>query len=250
MKRAFMRYAHRSVLALASVLILSVSSAEAVDGIKASATASREVPADILVVTFQISERAVPGEGAADQRTILTKALEEKGLKILEASTRYGALVGTYGGGQSNVISSTGSVRDAVEVRKTVAFRVTGFKRIDDVLDIVGRHGVRQNLSLIVDHSKAEAIRQELQKEAIARAIAQARSLAATAGVKTGGVVDLATHPGYSYLSGTAGTYAQIAGLLGLTGTDQTLIDPVQPGELPRLKFSVTANVVLGIKSD
>ena len=50
-------------------------------------------------------------------------------------------------------------------------------------------------MNLGADHSTAEAVRQDLRKEAIESAIAHARRLAAQAGVKTGGVVDLTTQP-------------------------------------------------------
>jgi hypothetical protein len=241
-----MRRAHRWALALAGVLLISTSAAQAADGIKASATAARDVPADILVVTFQVKERIVPGEEAGGQRAILAKALEERGLQILERSARLLPAAGAYS--QFSGISGTGGMRDAVEVRKLAIFRITGFKRIDDVLDILGRHGVRQQVSLGADHSRAEAVRQELRKEAIEGAIAQARRLAAQAGVKAGGVIDLTTQPPQTVL--TPGIAISPSPFVPAPSIDQNLIDPPQPGELPRLRFTVTASVVLAIRSD
>jgi uncharacterized protein YggE len=240
-----MRRAHRLALALAGVLLISAPATRAADGIKAAATASREVPADILVVSFQLTERIVPGDPApatADQRGMLAKALEGNGLEVLSRSARYMPNTGVYGAHQS--VSSAGTAREPIDVRKLVTFRVTGFKRIDDVLDVLGRHGVRQNLSLSADHSRAEAVREELRKEAIESAIAQARQLAARAGVKTGGVVDLATQPPGFAAAWSVPHYPTVVGV------DQSLIDARQPGELPRLRFTVTANVVLAIKPE
>jgi hypothetical protein len=237
-----MRGAHRLALALAGVLLLSASATQAADGIKASATATRAVPADVLVVTFQITERVVPGEGAEDKRSVLAKVLEDGGLKILESSSRYLPMAGAYGS-QFNAIASAGSSREPVEVRKVATFRITGFRRIEDVLDILGRHGVRQYVSLGADHSKAEAVRQDLRKEAIEAAIAHARRLAAQAGVKAGGVIDLATQPPQAGLVFPAGFSPAL-------GVDQNLLDPPRPGELPRLRFTATANIVLAVKPD
>jgi uncharacterized protein YggE len=231
-----MRRAHRLALALAGVLLLSAPASQAADGIKASATATREVPADVLIVTFQVTERIVPGEGAEDKRSVLAKALEDRGFQVLERSARYLPIAGAYGS------QFTAGAREPVEVRKHVTFRITGFKQIGDVLDVLGRHGVRP-VTLGADHSTAEAVRQDLRKEAIESAILHARRLAAQAGVKAGGVVDLATQP--------TGVGTVIPpGFVTTPGLDQSLIDPPQPGELPRLRITVTANVVLAVRSD
>jgi uncharacterized protein YggE len=240
-----MRHRLRWTLALAGALLISAPASQAADGIRASAMAVRDVPADILMVTFNMTERIVPSEGARDQRDILAKALEEKGLRVLERTSRHLPMMAPYGASQVNAISSTGALREPIEVRRTVAFRVTGYKRIDDVLDAFGRHGVRQ-VSLVPYHSSVETVRQELRKEAIERAIAQARRLAAQAGVKTGGVIDLATQPPQT---GPAGFIPDSVVAPGIA-TAQNLIDPRQPGELPRLRITVTANVVLAIKQD
>jgi uncharacterized protein YggE len=234
-----MRGAHRLAPALAGALLILASPVRAADGIKAWGAASREVPADILVVSFQITERIVPGEDAGDRRGMLAKALEEKGIKVLERSARYIASPGGYSAYRP--ISSAGEAREPIDVRRLVTFRVTGFKRIEDVLEVLGRHGVRQNVTVGADHSRAEALREELRTEAVASAIARARRLAAHAGVKTGGVVDLATQPSQTY---------PVAYTAHVLGTDQSLIDARRPGELPRLRFTASANVVLAIRAD
>jgi uncharacterized protein YggE len=234
-----MRHALRLALTLTATLLLSASASRAADGIKASATAIRHVPADLLLVSFNIAERIVPGEIGGDRRDALAKALEEKGLRVLERTARYLPTVATYGGGQLS--ASSGALRDPIEVRRHVTFRLAGFKRIDDVIDALGRHGIRQ-VNLGPYHSGAEAVRQELRKEAIASAIAQARRLAALAGVKTGGVIDLATQPPQTGIVAT--------GIAPGLVTDQNLIDPKQPGDLPLLRITVTASVVLAIKPE
>jgi uncharacterized protein YggE len=222
--------------ALAGALLALAPAAEAADGIKASATASRDVPADVVNVSFQISERAVPAEGTADERSILIKALEEKGLKILERSARYdpGAFDSSSDGSLYDAITGTGA-RASINLQKHVILRVTGFKRVDDVLDILRRHAVRQRVVVTPDHSHAEVVLQELQKEAIESAIVQARKLAEHAGAKSGGVVDLVTQ-------------RESAGFCN--NPSLNLIDPPRAGELPLLRFSVIANVVLGVKAE
>src|SRR5262249_26972494 len=112
----------------------------------------------------------------------------------------------------------------------------------EEVLDILGRQGVRQLLTLAADHSRADAVREELRKEAVENAIANARRVAAEAGVKTGGVVDILVPPTYVGGATMPQSYAMPIG--------QALIEPPRPGELPRLRLVVTANVVLAVKSD
>jgi uncharacterized protein YggE len=232
--------------ALASALLILAAPVRAADGIKASATAVREVPVDILTLTINMTERIAPGESAADQRDILSKALEAKGLRVLERTVRYLPTPGgTYGASQFNLFSNSGAARDPIEVRNVATFRITGFKRVQDVLEILGRHGVRPP-AVTAHHSKAEEVRQELRKEAIERAIAQARRLAAQAGVKTGGVLDLSTQPPQTLPPGFGGgIYAAF-----VPGQDLSLIDPRQPGELPRLRITVSASVVLAIRPE
>ncbi len=236
-----MQRALRLAPALAGVLLLFASASQAADGIKATTAAHREVPADILVVSFTMTERIVPGEAAADPRDILAKAMEEKGLRVLTKSVRYFANPSAYG--VPKIAANAGNAREPFDVRKQATFRITGFKRIEDVLEVLGRHGLHQTIILNADHSRAEAVREELRKEAIESAIAEARRLAAHAGVKTGGVVDLITQPSQA-VHGMAAHYAPGVGV------DQNLIDARQPGELPRLKLAVTASVVLAIKAD
>jgi uncharacterized protein YggE len=236
-----MQRALRLAPALAGALLLFASASQAADGIKASASASREVPADILSVSFTMTERFVPGEGSGDPRGIFAKSLEEKGIQVLTRSARHFANPSAYGA--PNMIKRQGDAREPFDVRRQATFRITGFKHIEDVLEVLGRHGLHHAVTLSADHSKAEAVRAELRKEAIERAIAEARHLAAHAGVKTSGVLDLNTQPSLT-VPGLAVPYAP-----GF-GVDQNLIDAGQPGELPRVKLTVTANVVLGIKAD
>ena len=89
-------------------------------------------------MTFQVTERIVPGTGAGDQRGVLAKLLEDRGFQVLEKSARYLPIAGAYGS-QFSAISITADAREPVEVRKHVTFRVTGFKQIGDVLDVLGR---------------------------------------------------------------------------------------------------------------
>jgi uncharacterized protein YggE len=238
-----MRHALRLALALTAVLLISAPASRAADGIKASATASRDVPADLLAVTFTVSDRIVPGEIGGDRRETLAKALEEKGLRVLERTARYLPMMTAYGAGQLSATS--GALRDTIEVRRQVTFRLGGFKRIDDVIDAFARQGIRQ-VNLAPYHSRAEAVRQELRREAIETAIAQARRLAAQAGVRTGGVIDLATQPQQT----VSGVFMHHTAVVPGLATDQNLIDPRQPGSLPLLRITVTASVVLAIKGE
>jgi uncharacterized protein YggE len=236
-------------LGSAIALLLLTSAARAADGVKATATASRVVPADIVIVTIPVTERLGPGVQADAQQTTLAKALEGKGWTLLEHGTRGISMSGAFGTRAFNVISSAGDVSDAVEVQKQLVFRVTGYKRLDDVLELLARHGVREKLSAGVDHSSAAVVRQELDKEAIGKAIEQAKAWATHAGVKTGRVLDLSVQG----VGSAVNLVTMAPGSMVFTpngGVDPTLYASEQPGELPRLKLSVTATVVLAITPD
>jgi uncharacterized protein YggE len=242
-----MRHAAGLALGLAIALLLLTTAAGAADGVRATATASRDVPADVMAITVQVGERAAPGALTDSPQAILAKALETKGWKLLERGTRNMSIAGAFGTRSYNVISSAGDLSDAVEVQKQLVLRVTGYKRLDDVLELLARHGVREKLTIGVDHSNAAAVRQELEKEAIGKAIEQARIWANHAGVKTGRVLDLSVQSVPSTASGmttiTAGSMTWVPG----GAVDTTLSDPEQSGELPRLKLSATATVTLAI---
>src|SRR5262245_23847699 len=111
-----MRYARRWAAVLAGALFPFAPAVHAADGIKASATASREVPADVLVISFQVAERSIAAEAAADPQAALVKVLEKNGLKVLDRSARYlpGGVGTNYGGGQYNIVLSSEGSRDAV----------------------------------------------------------------------------------------------------------------------------------------
>jgi uncharacterized protein YggE len=242
-----MRPASGFAFGLAIALILLSTAAGVADGVKATATASRAVPADIMAVAVQVAERAAPGALTESPQAILAKALETKGWKLLERGTRNMSIAGAFGTRSYNVISNVGDVSDAVEVQKQLVLCITGYKRLDDVLELLARHGVREKLSIGVDHSNAAAVREELEKEAIGKAIEQAKIWANHAGVKIGRVLDLSVQsvPSTANILTTTATGSVFWTPAG--AADPTLYDPEQSGELPRLKLSVTATVVLAI---
>jgi uncharacterized protein YggE len=241
-----MRHASGLALGLAIALLLLATAAGAA-GVKATATASRDAPADVMAIAVQVAERAAPGALTESPQAILTKALETKGLKLLERGTRNMSIAGAFGTRSYNVISSAGDVSDAIEVQKQLVMRITGYKRLNDVLELLARHGVREKLTIGVDHSNAAAVRQELEKEAIGKAIEQAKIWANYAGVKTGRVLDLSVQSASS--TANIMTTTPTGSVLWAPGgaADPTWSDPEQSGELPRLKLSVTATVVLAI---
>lgn len=234
----------------------SVLSAQAADGVKASATASRGVPADIAVLTFAIAERASPSElggGVERQHDAVKTILEARGFSVLGIAFRYAGMNAAFNTASFNLISADKTVKDPVEVRRNVTFRVTGFKRAEDVLHVLGQAGVRQPITMTVESSKAAAIRSELRREAIELALAHARQLAAWAGAKPGNVVDLAVQGGQATTVRTgASTPEQVTvvdtGYFAIN-PDQTLVD-TGATELPTLTLSATAQVVLALRPD
>jgi uncharacterized protein YggE len=129
-----------------------------------------------------------------------------------------------------------------------LAVGITAFKRIAGVLQVLEQNGIRQNVTAHFESSKSEEIKEEVQKEAIEKAIRQAQIWARNAGVKPGAVADLTltqtTPPPVE-------PRIQILGqIVEQWSADQNLINSNKEGELPQLKYSVTASVVLAIKPE
>jgi Protein of unknown function (DUF541) len=233
---------------------LALTPALAADGIKASGIATRTAPADIVSVGFQIAEPSPePGqEKNASELSVLVKAFEVKGIKVLEASESRLPFINNA---NTAMVNSIGSESSRTKFTKHVLLKLTGFKRSEDVADVLDENGIRKDITYTFDSSKFDAIRADLQREAIAIAIAQAHGWAQDADVKTGKVIDLTVLPmiGHNYINHLVLRYSILQNMNQNSlpwNVDQNLIPPAKDGEPSLMRYTVIATVVLAAKPE
>jgi uncharacterized protein YggE len=133
--------------------------------------------------------------------------------------------------------------------------KLTGFKRTEDITDVLDENGIRKDVNYTFDSSKFEAIRADLRHEAIAKAIAQAQDWARDADVKTGKVIDLSVSPVSSPINTPLSILQNyIRQNMNQTSlpwnVDQNLIPPAKDGEPSLIRYTVAATVVLAVKPE
>ncbi len=213
------------------------------DGIRGSGIAVRALPADVVTVSFLATEPAAgQAPDAASSEGQAASALEAAGFKVLEVSKRF---LMHKGSEKSSYFSP------AASLQTTMTLRVTGFKNFADVLQTLQKTGVKHFSSVVMSSSKAEDVRDELEKEAIEKAVRQARFRAQAAGAKAGGVADLTVSP--SLAPGTEGVrhnYAPEPARFEDWTPGQNLIGRQREGELPQIKYAVTATALLALQTE
>jgi uncharacterized protein YggE len=197
------------------------------------------LPADTLTVTFQFAG-AVRAAGSAESspEVVLKKALESKGIRVQEVSARY-----DYAMASDSIRSYPSTILPPAatpggQVQGQATLRVTGFKRMADVVEVLEQNGVRENIFLGFSASNSKDVRGDMQKEAVEKAIEDARLSARVAGLKTGNVIGVTISP---FDNAATSTFSAIK---------PDLVAPAKEGELPQLTYTVTANVVLAIKPE
>lgn len=172
--------------AVVAALSLAVP-AHAADGIRATAIASRKVPADVLVLSFHLTERANPEQPsrlpAEEQR--MREEIRKTGATITAWTTRVAFLNAGYTG------YSSSSKDQAVQVRREITARLTGVTDTQPIEAALVKNAVRHGAMLTWTASDADKVREELEADAAAAAVAKARSLAERTGAKAGNVIDL-----------------------------------------------------------
>jgi uncharacterized protein YggE len=215
----------------------------AADGIRASAVASRTAPADIVSVGFQIAEPAAePGqEKEANILSALVKAFEARGINVLEASETQ---LPFFNNANVNTI---GPASQRAKHTKQLLLKLSGFRRTEEIAEVLEGNGIRQNIGYTFDSTKYEAIRADLQREAIAKAVAQAQDWARDADVKTGKVIDLVVVPvsSISLLALMPNNQAPLR-----WNVDQSLIHAAKDGEPSLIRYTVAATVVLATRPE
>jgi uncharacterized protein YggE len=233
---------HLGKIITSLTLAFAFTPALAADGIKGSAIASRTVPADVVSVAFQIAEPAPkPGqEKNTNELSVLVRGFEVKGIKVLEASEwRL----------NNAAVDPLAPASSRTKLTKRLSLTLAGFKRIEDIADILDENGMSQNVTYTFDSTKFDAIRGDLQREAITKAVAQAQGWARDAGVKTGSVIDLSVSPVGGYLN-TPPALPYINQIPLRWNVDQNLIPPAKEGEPSLMRYTVVASVVLAAKPD
>ncbi|MGO9482992.1 MAG: SIMPL domain-containing protein [Rhodomicrobium sp.] len=235
---------HVREIVAAAAFGIALAPAYGADGIKAVGIAARTAPADIVTVGFQLA--AVASQSGRQQNgseiRVLTKAFEAKGIKVIEATETQDLPFNTLG--------SYGALSSGLKLAKHLSLQLTGFKQIGDIAAVLSENGISQNVSCTFDSSKFEAIRADLQREAIAKAIAQAQDWAGDAGVKTGGVIDLSVAPVNGLVNNPILIVQVVSQVPVFWNTDQNLIPPAKDGEPFLIKYTVAATVVLAVKPE
>jgi Protein of unknown function (DUF541) len=178
---------------LLATLVWPVNPAIAAEGFKATATASRQIPADILMISFHLIERSLPDEESnlrAEELRIRTE-IEGTGAKIASWSARITQTMSAFNTSVSNYINRTRQEPQPVDTRRDVTVRLTGVKAPELIAGVLGRSGVRQGVNFTWTSTQAEAVREELVGEAAVLAVAKARRLAEKVGGKVGQVLDV-----------------------------------------------------------
>lgn len=235
---------HVREIVAAAAFGIALAPAYGADGIRAVGIAARTAPADIVTVGFQSAAEA-PQSGRQQNGSeirVLTKAFEAKGIEVIEASETQDL--------PSNMLSTYGSLSSGLKLAKHLSLQLTGFKQIGDIAAVLSENGVSQNVSCTFNSSKFEAIRADLQREAIAKAIAQAQDWARDAGVKTGGVIDLSVAPVNGLVNNPILIVQVVSQVPVFWNTDQNLIPPAKDGEPSLIKYTVAATVVLAVKQE
>ena len=106
--------------------------------------------------------------------------------------------------------------------------------------------GARKISGVLHASSKFAGVREELEKEAIEKAIGRAKAWAQAAGVNAGGVTGLAiAFTRASAVEPSMALYSLSAPASHEWAPDQDLLAPAQEGELPLIRYSLTATIVL-----
>jgi uncharacterized protein YggE len=216
------------------------------DGISALGAAVRLLPADILCVSYPVSESVGDQAGTppSDSARVI-KALEAAGLQILEASKRFLSLSEAERPGYFSSGSGTSPGKAATSFETRLSLRITGFRNFASVLRLMEQNGARKISRVLLASSKFDAAREELEKEAIQAAIAIAQSRAAAAGLEAGPVMSVAIAFTHMPAADPAMAVYMPASPSGERAPEQELIAPRDEGELPLLKYSLTASIVM-----
>jgi uncharacterized protein YggE len=247
----------KAVHAAGAALLLQlglVSGVYAMDGIKGTGVAVRALPADIISVSIQIAEpMGEQAPDAAGDEVKIIKGLESAGLKVLDASKLFQSLSSVERSGYFSTGKGASKGSDSFQSQMTL--RVTGFKHFTDVLQALEKSGAQRFSAVLMSSSKAEGVRDELEKEAIEKAMAQAHKRAEAAGVKLRGVGDLTVTPARAPGTDAAAAPSYSYAAPGVAPMDdftpgQNLFKPQQEGELPLVKYAVSASVVMAVKAE
>lgn len=187
---------------LAASLVMSAN-VQAADGLKVSATVSRTVPADVLVLTLRADDFDSPSrEASRAMRDDIETALAKIGAKVSEWRIFY-------------VAPPTASpVRPPLGITKTISITIGSFDNVDEVLKAVAGEGKRQLISLSLNTTKAEQIRAELDLEAKRQAKERADRQAQELGVPAGSLIDLSSAgvPGSFSITGVTNFWMSVDG--------------------------------------
>jgi uncharacterized protein YggE len=248
MRRKIMGYKRGPVLTAFSQQEV-IAGANGMDGISALGVAGRALPADILSVSYPVTDTiGEAGTNTASDQARIRRALETAGLKVLEVSQRFLSLDEPERPGYFSSGSSSPPAKASTNFQSRMTLRIAGFKNFGGVLRILEQNGARKISSVLLASSKFAGVREELEKEAIEKAISQAQAWARAAGVTAGGVTGLAI--AFTRVPAVEPALALYSPPLPVSqewAPDQDLLAPEQEGEPPLIRYSLTASIFLAI---
>lgn len=228
-----------TMLALVGAVCMWVpAAAHAADGIKATAIATRALPADLLQVTFNISERIGAEEAtkAGDGVQAVVDGLTRRGFEVVSRTVAFAS--GYKSSGASGLFGRDASAREPLDLTRTHTLRIKGFKRVEDVLVALTQSGVRNVGSPQLLSSQLDAARSELSLEAARMAVAKARALAKALDVAAGPVIDVT-------VADTGAPHGAGTGLAHVQAAPYPHAAHVGPGGQLEIVVAVAASVTL-----
>jgi len=164
-----------------------------VTGIHATYTATRTLPVAEIKANFAQSEHVNlddPASTPGGRGQVLLDAFKAAGMTVSEWTTNVGP--GNFPGNQNQVPNQIGAPGSAqVDVIRNYAFTITGFKRVEDVIAVIAKNGIRQPGQMILRPANWETLQDDLANEAVDGAVAKARKIAAHLGKGQADVLDV-----------------------------------------------------------
>jgi predicted secreted protein len=192
---------HRVLFATLAIVVglVAPSNLKAASGIKATATVSKRVSADLLIVSFHLIERSHPETQSRlrEEEARIRDELGKTGATILSWTGSVGATNAGFNSTTFNYINPSSTENQAVDTRRNVTVRLSKVSDVEVISAVLGRNAVRHGVTFQWSSTQSEKARDELALEAVAAAVEKARRYATSVGAKTGSVLDLAvSHTG------------------------------------------------------
>lgn len=228
----------RSRVLLLALSLLAPSLCFAADGLKVQSTARRSAPADLISLTFIVTD-VVGGAEAATSAAQLRTRLEQSGLKIV------GWKVGYQPGSPQ---TGRGAPTAGLEVTKTIAVVIAEPHEPDTILATLDRNGVKATTQPVAHSSRTAEILKELEATALKTAIERGAIRAEALGMKLGAPVDVSVVRGSAMITSSSAFGSNSV----TTNIDPEALLASLPSDardrMDQVQLTVTANVTFALR--